>query len=60
MQEVCTRFCVAGIPKVDVSMRAKRVYARTVEILETLEERGIWKDGDTEGEGSSGPGKKED
>lgn len=60
IQDVHERFNIIGIPKVDKDMKPKRIHARSVDILETLEERGIWKDGNTEGEGSSGQGETED
>jgi len=60
LQEVFDRFNIAGIAKVTTEMKPKLVYSRSVDVLETLEERGIWKDGDTEGEGSTGSGTKED
>jgi hypothetical protein len=60
MQEVFERFSIAGIAKVTGDTKPAVIYGRKLDLLETLEERGIWKDGDTEGEGHSGSGEKED
>jgi hypothetical protein len=53
MENVYERFKIAGIGIVDENTKPKILYARSLDVLGTLEERGIWNNGDTEGEGSS-------
>ena len=60
MQNIFSRFSIAGIAKVTDETYPSVVYARKIDVLVTLEERGIWNNGNTEGEGSSGQSQKED
>ncbi len=58
---VYDRFNFAGIPRPKENIKPKRLKARIVEMLETLEERNIWSvDDDIEGEESSGQAQAKD
>jgi len=57
---VHSRFSLAGVPVPADSIGAARLRARVIEMLGTLEERGIWSYGDTKGQKHSGQGTAED
>jgi hypothetical protein len=60
MENVYERFMITGIAKVTASSKPIVMFAQKTIVLDTLEERGIWADGNTEGEGSSGQSPQED
>jgi len=51
------RFRFAGVPVPNGDISPKRLRARIIEMLETLEERGIWEYDDTKGKEHTGSGK---
>ena len=53
---VFDRFSLAGLPSPEVGLPYPRLRARIIEMLATLEERGIWSYGDTEGKEHPGQG----
>ena len=59
VQEIYEKFSVAGIARIDNDTKSKIVYARVIDLLDTLEENGVL-NGDTEGEGHSGQSSEED